>query len=128
MKLLLDTHTLLWWMGDERRLSAKAQKAIASRASEIFVSAASAYEIAWKVRAGALPKAAALVMNFENELSNEGFLPLQISIEHGRRAGELAGAHRDPFDRLLAAQAIVEDMPIVSNDAQLAALGANRFW
>lgn len=128
MKLLLDTHTLYWWMIEEKRLSLAARKALQSRASQVFVSAASAYELAYKHRAGLLPKAGVLVRNFEAELAEEGFLHLPIALEHGRRAGELADDHGDPFDRLLAAQAIVEDMAIVSNDEKLSALGAKRVW
>lgn len=128
MRLLLDTHALYWWMVEERRLSLKARKAMQSRAAEIFVSPASAYEIAYKHRAGQLPKAGALVMNFDAEIAEEGFMPLPISMEHGRRAGELADEHGDPFDRMLAAQAICEGMAIVSNDEKLSALGAKRVW
>jgi PIN domain nuclease of toxin-antitoxin system len=128
MKLLLDTHALYWWMIEERRLSAKARKLIGSRSARIFVSPASAYELAYKHRAGGLPKASALVRNFDAELAEEGFLALPITLEHGRRAGELADEHGDPFDRMLAAQAIAEDMAVVSNDAKLGALGARCLW
>lgn len=128
MRLLLDTHALYWWMIEERRLSAKAKKLIGSRAARIFVSPASAYELAYKHRGGELPKAAPLIRNFDAELAEEGFLPLAITMEHGRRAGELADEYGDPFDRMLAAQAIVEDMAIVSNDEKLSALGAKRVW
>lgn len=128
MKLLLDTHTLYWWMIEEKRLSLVARKAVQARASQVFVSPASAYELAYKHREGFLPKAGALVRNFDAEIATERFQPLPITIEHGRRAGELADDHGDPFDRLLAAQAIVEDMAIVSNDEKLSALGAKRVW
>lgn len=128
MKLLLDTHALYWWMIEEKRLSSKARKVIGSRATDVFVSPASAYEIAYKHRVGELPKAAKLVMDFDAEIAIEGFRPLPISVDHGRRAGELADEHGDPFDRLLAAQAICEDMAIVSNDEKLSALGARRVW
>jgi PIN domain nuclease of toxin-antitoxin system len=128
MKLLLDTHALYWWMIEEKRLSSRARKAIGARASQIFVSPASAYELAYKHREGLLPKAGALVRNFDAELAEEGFAHLPITMEHGRRAGELPDDHGDPFDRLLAAQAIVEKMPILSNDKKLSALGAERLW
>jgi PIN domain nuclease of toxin-antitoxin system len=128
VKLLLDTHTLYWWMIEEKRLSSKARRAIGARASRIFVSPASAYELAYKHREGFLPKASALVRNFDAELAEEGFAHLPITMEHGRRAGELADEHGDPFDRLLAAQAIVEDMAIVSGDEKLSVLGAKRVW
>lgn len=128
MKLLLDTHALYWWMIEDKRLSSRARKAIGARASRIFVSPASAYELAYKHREGMLPKAAALVRNFDAELAEEGFAHLPITMEHGRRAGELADEHGDPFDRVLAAQAIIEDMPIVSSDEKLGALGAKLVW
>jgi PIN domain nuclease of toxin-antitoxin system len=128
VKLLLDTHALYWWMIEERRLSSKARKLMISRAAQIFVSPASAYELAYKHREGELPKAAPLIMNFDAELSEEGFSHLPISMEHGRRAGELADEHGDPFDRILAAQSIVENIPIVTNDKKLAALGAKCLW
>jgi PIN domain nuclease of toxin-antitoxin system len=128
MKLLLDTHALYWWMIEEKRLSLTARKALQARASQIYVSPASAYELAYKHREGLLPKAGPLVRNFDAEIAEEGFFPLPITMEHGHRAGELADEHGDPFDRLLAAQAIVENMAIVSNDEKLSALGAKRVW
>lgn len=128
MKLLLDTHTLYWWMIEEKRLSLAARKALKARASQIHVSPASAYELAYKHREGLLPKAGPLLRNFDAEIAEEGFIHLPITMEHGRRAGELADNHGDPWDRMLAAQSIVEDMPIVSNDEKLSALGAKRVW
>lgn len=128
MKLLFDTHTLIWWAANDKQLSLKARKALASRASALFVSAASAYELAYKHRIGKAPHVAALLRDFDAMMQQQGFAPLPISIEHGRRAGEFPDEHRDPFDRLLAAQAIVEDMAIVSNDEKLSALGAKRVW
>lgn len=128
MRLLLDTHAYLWAAVDDRRLSLKARKAIIADASEVFVSPASAYEIAYKHRFGLLPKVGSLVMRLDEDVSERGFSILPISFEHGRRAGDLPTEHRDPFDRMLAAQAIVEDMAIVSNDEKLSALGAKRLW
>lgn len=128
MKLLLDTHTYIWVAIDDRRLSLKARKAIAASASVIFLSAASAYELVYKHRAGQLPAVGPLVLRLDADLSERDFKVLPISFEHGRRAGDLPLGHRDPFDRILAAQAIVEDMAIVSNDEKLSALGAKRLW
>lgn len=128
MKLLLDTHAYIWWTLDPKRLSRRAYRAIDAAASTIFVSAASAYEIAYKHRAGDLPKVGQLLMDLDGDLADRGFLQLPITLEHGRRAGELADDHGDPFDRLLAAQAICENMQIVSNDEKLSALGARRVW
>ena len=128
MKLLLDTHAYIWWTTEPKRLSARARKAISAAAAEIYVSAISAYEIAYKNRIGLLPKVEPLLMNLDGDLAERGFVSLAVSLEHGRRAGELDPAHRDPFDRLLAAQSIVERMPIVSNDSKLQELGAVLVW
>lgn len=128
MKLLLDTHAYLWVATDDKRLSLKARKAIAASASTIFVSAASAYELVYKHRAGQLPGVGPLVLRIEEDLAERGFLSMPITLEHGRRAGDLPLGHRDPFDRLLAAQAIAEGIAIVSNDEKLSALGAKRVW
>jgi PIN domain nuclease of toxin-antitoxin system len=128
VRLLLDTHTYIWVATDDRRLSLKARKAIAANANTIFVSAASAYELVYKHRAGQLPAVGALVLRLEDDLAERDFATLPISFEHGRRAGDLPLGHRNPFDRLLAAQALVEDIAIVSNDENLSALGAKRMW
>lgn len=128
MKLLLDTHAYLWVATDDQRLSLKARKAIRAAASVVFVSSASVYELVYKHRAGQLPAIGPLVVRIEEDLAERGFLPMPIALEHGRRAGDLPLGHRDPFDRLLAAQALVENMAIVSNDEKLSALGARRVW
>jgi len=129
VKLLLDTHAYIWWaLGDSKRLSAKAKRSIGAEAAQVYVSAVSAYEMAYKHRTGDLPKVGPLLMRLDLDLTERGFFDLPVSLEHGRRAGELADDHGDPFDRLLAAQAIVEDMAIVSNDEKLSALGARRVW
>lgn len=128
MKLLLDTHAYIWWALDARQLSMKAKRTVTARAAHVYFSPVSAYEMAYKHRQGHLPRVAPLLRRLEDDLAERGFLNLPITLEHGRRAGELADEHGDPFDRLLAAQAIVEDMAIVSNDEKLSALGARRVW
>lgn len=129
MRLLLDTHAYIWWaLGDSKRVSMRARKAVEARAAIIYVSAISIYEMAYKHRTGGLPKIEPLLRRVDDDMAERGFLPLPVSFEHGRRAGELPDDHGDPFDRLLAAQAIVEDMAIVSNDEKLSALGAKRVW
>src|SRR3954454_21865459 len=115
MQSLLDTHTLLWWLSDDPALSKAARKMIAETKNVIFVSAASAWEVAIKVRLGKLPTAADLVADFARHLQQEGFETLAISGEHAIRAGLLPGPHKDPFDRMLIAQAQAENMPIISN-------------
>jgi PIN domain nuclease of toxin-antitoxin system len=107
VKLLLDTHTYIWLTTDDRRLSLKARKVMFASASTVFVSAASAYELAYKYRAGQLPAVGPLVSRLQDDLGERAFEILPISFEHGRRAGDLPLGHRDPFDRILAAQAIV---------------------
>lgn len=128
MRLLLDTHTLIWWLTEDSSLPASARKLIASRNSEVLVSAASAWEIATKVRLDRLDVAADLARDFGRYLARERFESLSISTEHGIRAGSLPGSHKDPFDRMLVAQAQIESLAIVSNDALLDGYGVSRLW
>ena len=128
MRLLLDTQALIWWTEGHVRLSETAQTAIASNANQIFVSAVSAMEIATKFRIGKLPGAGRLAEHFEQEIAAEGFQPLAIDVSHGRLAGGLVIPHKDPFDRLLIAQAMIEGMTLVSNEAVFDAFGAPRLW
>ena len=100
MRALLDTHALLWWLSDDPALSKPARKFIAETKNTAIVSAASAWEIATKVRLGKLPTAADLAADFVSYLEREGFELLSISAEHAIRAGLLAGTHKDPFDRI----------------------------
>jgi PIN domain nuclease of toxin-antitoxin system len=128
LKLLLDTHTLLWWAAGDETLSTKARDAILDENNTIFVSAASAWEIATKHRLGKLPQAALIVADIEAAIAEEGFIALPINVPHGQAAGALPPIHRDPFDRMLAAQALAESMALVSNDRIFDAYGAVRVW
>jgi PIN domain nuclease of toxin-antitoxin system len=128
LKLLLDTHALLWWGEDNERLSRGAAEAIDSGDHQIFVSAVSAMEIAMKFRLGKLPSAKPLAVAFEAETSAMGFLPLPVTLTHARIAGSLAIAHRDPFDRLLIAQALVDGITLVSNEVIFDGAGISRLW
>ena len=128
MQALLDTHALLWWFADDPELTKAARKIIAATNNAIFVSAASAWEIATKVRLGKLSTAADLVASFPAHLDREGFQTLAISADHAIRAGLLPGPHRDPFDRMLIAQAQAESMPIVSNEVLFDSYGIRRIW
>ncbi len=128
MAILLDTHALLWWMNGDPRLSRKARAAMERKNAEVYVSAASAVELATKVRIGKLPDAALLVHTFAATLSEQGFVPLAISLEHGRLSGLLPGDNRDPFDRIIAAQSLLERMPVITADKALAALGIEVVW
>ena len=128
MRLLLDTHALIWWLLGDDALSATARHVIADPGNESFVSAASAWEVATKYRIGKLPEAAVFAADVARIVAAHGFTELPISIRHGQIAGSLPGIHKDPFDRILVAQAITEDMAIVSRDAVLGAYGIVRLW
>lgn len=128
MRLLLDTHALLWWATDDSSLPEPSRKRIASARGEVLVSAASAWEIATKSRLGRLPAAANLLDDFEGFLVRQDFEPLAITVDHGLRAGLLPGHHKDPFDRMLIAQAQAENLTIISNDEIFDQYGVRRFW
>lgn len=128
LRLLLDTHALIWWLAGDEALSRRAREAIADEVNEIAVSAASAMEIATKFRIGKLPGAALLAQSFEEIIAEQGFGELPISVHHARLAGDMNIAHKDPFDRLLIAQAQVEDMVLVSNEAQFDGFAVKRLW
>lgn len=128
MRLLIDTHALLWWLSDDASLSAVAREAMAETANVLVVSAACAWEIATKVRLGKLPGATELASDFAGFMLREGFTTLDITAEHAIRAGLLPGPHRDPFDRMLIAQAQAEGAPVVSNEAVFDGYGVRRVW
>jgi len=109
-RLLLDTHALLWWLAGDDARSAPAKAAIAAEDNEILVSAASAWEIATKHRIGKLPDAAGLVVDLENAIGDQSFAALPISLRHGHAAGALPGPHRDPIDRVLIVQAMLDGL------------------
>ena len=128
MRILLDTHTLLWWLDGDRRLSRGARKAIAEKNNAVLVSAASAWEISTKVRLGKLPGATEVAAELPAILRRQNFEPLPIAVVHALRAGNLPGPHRDPFDRMLIAQAHDEDLALVSNERVFDAYGVRRVW
>lgn len=128
MRVLLDTHALLWWLAGDPLLSDAARAAIADENNEVFVSAASAWEVTTKYRLGKLPGAGPLAVDFAREVRRQGFMPLPISLEHGQSAGALADEHRDPFDRMLIAQAIDERMALVSNEVVFDRFPIFRVW
>lgn len=128
MRVLLDTHAFLWWLDGDRRLSARARRTIGEETNTILVSAASAWEITTKVRIGKLPGAVEVAGDVSGCIARQRFDSLDITVLHAQRAGRLPGAHRDPFDRMLAAQAQIEDLPIVSNDLIFDGYSVTRMW
>jgi PIN domain nuclease of toxin-antitoxin system len=128
LRCLLDTHTLIWWMTTDRQLSKSARALIEEKSNVFLVSAVSAWEIATKFRLGRLPAAANLVQDFVADLPRERIDILAVTADHGIRAGLLPGPHKDPFDRMLIAQALAENIPIISNDRALDGYGARRLW
>jgi PIN domain nuclease of toxin-antitoxin system len=117
VNLLLDTHVLIWW-DEGRRLAAEARRAIAD-ADSVYVSAASAWEVAIKTGLGRLRP----IRTVEQAVDESGFLELPVTFRHAERVGKLPPHHRDPFDRLLIAQADVEDLTLVTRDAVFARYG-----
>lgn len=128
MKLLLDTHALLWALNDNLRLSRRAAALIGNQENRILISSASAYEICAKYTLGKLPQVAALAADFEGELALLDVEWLPVTPAHAIAAGLLEMSHRDPFDRLLIAQALVERVPLVSNETVFDRFGVERLW
>jgi PIN domain nuclease of toxin-antitoxin system len=128
LRLLLDTHALLWWYSDDAALPKSCRKLIAQPQNSVFVSAASAWEIATKFRLGKLSSASDLVQDFGGYLDRERFQNLPVSYDHGVRAGMLPGPRQDPFDRMLIAQAEIEKLFIVSNEKIFDHYGVGRVW
>jgi PIN domain nuclease of toxin-antitoxin system len=127
MKILIDTHVLVWWFADFERLSKRATSTLTSIDNTLLVSAAVAWELSLKVNLGKLD-AMGLVVDLEERLVREGFTELPITIDHATRAGLLPLHHRDPFDRLLAAQAQDLSVPILSADFTLDQYDVKRVW
>jgi len=127
MRLLLDTHALLWWLAGDDRLTAAARSGVQSSNNTVLVSAASAWEIATKHRLGKLD-ASALSDGLGPMLASQRFEPLDITLEHAERAGALGGLHKDPFDRMLVAQAQAERLTLVSNEIAFDSYGVARLW
>jgi PIN domain nuclease of toxin-antitoxin system len=113
VRLLLDTHVLLWWLADDRRLSTDARATIGDANNQVFVSAASVWEIAIKE---AVKRIDIDLDDLQNAILKSGFEPLPIALEHAIRAGRLPHFHRDPFDRMLVAQASVEELRLLTHD------------
>ena len=119
LSMLLDTHIFLWWLFDAPDLSEKIRALISSRENPAYISSASVWEIATKYRIGKLPHADAVAKNVTYWIDYAGFTPLPITPEHAQLAGSWPQRHRDPFDRMLAAQSKLESMALVSVDQQM---------
>ena len=128
MRLLLDTHAFLWWLDGDALLSSAGQRAIGDEANEILVSAVSAWEIATKHRLGKLPRAAEVAADVAACIASQGFTGLPVTVRHGQIAGALPGHHRDPFDRMLIAQAMIDNLVLVSHDVAFDHYGVRRLW
>ncbi len=127
---LLDTHALIWWLSTTERLSQTARSVIENNANSIFVSSVSGWEMTIKRRAGklAIPAVLRVLDNYQTMLDDNGFIALPIEIEDGLLAGNLDIPHRDPFDRMLFAQALRRDLGLVSIDGIADQAGCRRIW
>lgn len=125
---LLDSHALLWWWFDPERLSGAVLDLLVDPTSRILVSAASVWELSLKHHQGKLPELAAALADLPGLLQADGFQALPISLAHGLRAGGYSQPHRDPFDRMLAAQAELERLVLLTADPQLSAFPCQTFW
>lgn len=128
MNLLLDTQAFLWFILDDDRLSQVAREAIVSTIDEVFVSPASAWEIAIKISLGKYELPAPIGAFWESQLLENGFKQVPIELSHFEELSRLPLHHRDPFDRLIIAQARVERLPVVSVDRAFDAYGIDRIW
>lgn len=128
MRLLLDTHAFLWWLDGDRRLPLRLRRLIGDDANAVYVSAATAWEIATKARLGKLPGATDVAADVGGAVASQGFLAMPVTIPHAQRAGALPGPHRDPFDRMLIAQSQMDDLPLVSVEALFDGYGVTRLW
>lgn len=128
VKFLLDTCTLLWWWSEPEKLSSKVLALLRDPRNLVYISAASAWEVATKNRIGKLPEGSRLLNEWAHRLGVDGFKDLAITSAHAARAGMLPGDYRDPFDRMLAAQSLLEDLPVLTCDPQIAGLGAETRW
>ena len=128
MRLLLDTHTLLWWVEDDPQLSPLARHQIVDECNDCLVSLASAWEMAIKAGLGKLKLAVSVQRYFQEQLAPNNFQLLPISLEHVTLVERLPLHHRDPFDRLLIAQAKCDGLALVSADPMFDEYGISRVW
>jgi PIN domain nuclease of toxin-antitoxin system len=123
VSLILDTHVFFWWITDDPRLEVRHRQAIEARGAPIYVSAVSGWEIAIKVKLGKWPEAAVLLPGLNAKVVAEGFETLDLTLAHAERAGLLELVHKDPFDRLIAAQSLTLEIPIATVDPAMTLFG-----
>jgi PIN domain nuclease of toxin-antitoxin system len=128
MRILLDTHTLLWYALDDPSLSAVARSRVIDPANDVLISPASYWEIAIKLSVGKLTLIEPYEQFMDDAVRGNGFQVMPILVSHTAVVATLPFHHRDPFDRLLVAQALAENIPLVSRDADLDAYGVQRLW
>jgi PIN domain nuclease of toxin-antitoxin system len=128
LKLLLDTHALIWFLAGDETLGHACRSAISDAANVVYVSAVSAMEVTTKHRLGKLAGVDVLAADFDGVVRARGFLELPLTLRHGQMAGAMDIPHKDPFDRLLIAQAVIEQMTLVSNERGFDAFGVSRLW
>jgi PIN domain nuclease of toxin-antitoxin system len=128
LRLLLDTHALIWFLVGSDKLSRTARLQMEDPANDIFVSAVSALEVTTKHRIGKLPDVDALASAFEARVVEKGFLLAPITVGHAALAGSLPFDHKDPFDRLLVAQSLIEEFWLISNEQLFDQTGVRRLW
>jgi PIN domain nuclease of toxin-antitoxin system len=128
MKYLLDTHTFLWFVTGDTKLSPQALSTIENNGNEIYFSAASAWEIAIKNQLGRLRIQEDLELFITNQLVQNGFRPLSITIIHTINSGNLPLLHKDPFDRILISQSVIENMPLISTDTNIKRYAVQLVW
>lgn len=128
MKLLLDTHALIWWVGERQALSERVLDLLENPTHELWVSSVSAYELSLKHQLGKLPEVAPLLDDYAATLRRIRAISLPITDAHALQAGRFSSPHRDPFDRLLAAQSLLEGIPLVSKDEMMAQFPIEVLW
>jgi len=128
VKLLVDTHVVIWWVTDPDRLSTTVDDLLQSGSADVFVSPVTAFEIARKHGIGKLTFDASFLAEFDARIADLGWSELALTNAHAVAAGQLTGGHKDPFDRLIAAQAITEGLTVATLDPAIAALGAKVVW
>ena len=128
MRLLLDTHAFIWWFAGSEQLPLSARRLIEGDDNDVLISAASAWEIATKHRKGKLPEADPLVRDMTGAIAGQDFEELAVTVDDATRAGVLHGPLRDPFDRMLIAQALSRNLVLISNESLFDRYGVRRLW